>query len=323
MSIASEEWAAPDSDAPIEIQASLSGAEESPFWRGALDLGGRVRTLAGTKVQVRRGYAVRGGVDEFLQATPPSIHFLDGRWVEGDVVYNSRARPSTEALSILRDEEWGETDITAETRATALKRDNGMQSVHEAVERMILKSPKRGRRRWVMCNDGSGEVADYVVLEDLGRGRVALEFWHAKAARGRPGVRISDLQVVAAQALRSRRFLPKRQLWEKLYKRLNRDEFPHLTLVDGSDPESYLRARLGFGHSRHRDGCPRSWGVLHPIPEAKIVIAQPGLSMTEILNQTATTGSPSDSASDALSLLGVFQDFALAEGWTAEVVCSP
>ena len=105
---ATEEWAAPDSDAPIEIQASLSGAEESPFWRGTLDLGGRVRTLTGTKVQVRRGYAVGGGVDEFLQATPPSIHFLDGRWVEGHVVYDSRARPSTESLSILRDEEWGE-----------------------------------------------------------------------------------------------------------------------------------------------------------------------------------------------------------------------
>ena len=262
-------------------------------------------------------------LDEFLQATPPSIHFLDGRRVEGHVVYDGRARRSTESLSILRDEEWGGTDISAETRATALKRDNGMQSVHEAVERMILASPKRGRRRWVMCNDGKGELADYVVLEDLGRGGVALEFWHAKAAGGEPGVRITDLQVVTAQALRSRRFLPSRQLWGKFHKRLNRDEFPHLALVDGSDPECFLRARLGFDHSRQPGGWHRSWRVLQPKPEAKIVIVQPGLSRQDILDQVASTSSPSSSANDALSLLDVFQDFAVAEGWTAEVVCSP
>ena len=323
LGLATNEWGAPSPDAPVEIQASLTGDEESPFWRGALHVSGEVRTLTGTEVQVRRGYGVESGLDEFLQATPPSIHFLDGRRVEGHVVYDGRARRTTESLSILRDEEWGGTDISAETRATALKRDNGMQSVHEAVERMILASPKRGRRRWVMCNDGKGELADYVVLEDLGRSGVALEFWHAKAAGGKPGVRITDLQVVTAQALRSRRFLPSRQLWGKFHKRLNRDEFPHLALVDGSDPECFLRARLGFDHSRQPRGWHRSWRVLQPKPEAKIVIVQPGLSRQDILDQAASTSSPSSSANDALSLLDVFQDFAVAEGWTAEVVCSP
>ena len=184
LGLTTNEWGAPSADGPVEIQASLNGAEEDPFWRGTLHVSGEVRTLTGTEVQVRRGYAVEGGMDKFLQATPPSIYFLDGCRVEGDVVYDGRGRPSTESLSILRDEEWGGTDITAETRATALKRDDGRQSVHGAVERMILSSPKRGRRRWVMCNDGKGELADYVVLEDLGRGGVALEFWARKGCGG-------------------------------------------------------------------------------------------------------------------------------------------
>ena len=323
LGLATSEWGVSSPDGPVEIQASLNGDEGSPFWRGTLHVSGEVRTLTGTEVQVRRGYTFEGGVDEFLQAKPPSIHFLDGRRVEGHVVYDWRARRSTESLSILRDEEWGGTDTTAETRATALKRDNGMQSVHEAVERMILASPKRGRRRWVMCNDGPGELADYVVLEDLWRGGVALEFWHAKAAGGEPGVRITDLQVVTAQALRSRRFVPSRQLWAKVHKRLNGDEFPYLALVDGSDPEWFLRARLGFDHSRQPGGWLRSWRVLQPKPEAKIVIVQPGLSKQDIREQAASSSSPSNSANDALSLLNVFQDFAVAEGWTAEVVCSP
>ena len=200
LGLVTTEWGPPASDATVEIQASLSGDEESPFWRGALDISGEVQTLSGIEVQVRRGYANEGRVDEFLRANPPSVHFLDGRRVEGHVVYDGRARPSTASLTILRDEEWGGTDIGAETRKTALERNHGMRSVHEAVERMILESPKRGRRRWVMCNDGKGELADHVVVEDLGRGRVGLEFWHSKAAGGEPGVRITDLQVVTAQA---------------------------------------------------------------------------------------------------------------------------
>ena len=322
LGLVTNEWRPPAPDAPVEIQASLSGDEESPFWRGTLHISGEVRTLSGTEVQVRRGYPDEGRVDEFLRANPPSIHFLDGRRVEGHVVYDSRARPSAESLTILRDEEWGGIDISAETRTTALRRNRGMRSVHEAVERMILGSPKRGRRRWVMCNDGKGELADYVVVEDLGRGGVGLEFWHAKAAGGEPGVRITDLQVVTAQALRSRRFLPRRQLWGKLHKRLDGNEFPHLALVEGSDPECFLRARLGFDHSRHPGGWRHSWRVLQPKPEAKIVMVQPGLSKQGIIDQAASTSSPSNRANDALSLLDVFQDFAVAEGWTAEVVCS-
>ena len=136
-------------------------------------------------------------------------------------------------------------------------------------------------------------------------------------------MRITDLQVVIAQALRSRRFIPSRQLWEKLHKRLSQCEFPYLTLVNGSDHERFLCARLGFNRSGQRSVWPRSWRVLQPTPEAKIVIVQPGLSKQDIREQAASTSAQSSSANDALSLLDVFQEFAVAEGWTAEVVCSP
>ena len=320
LGLATNDWKVPGPDGTVKIQASPSGDEESPFWQGTLHVNGDVQTLMGADIEVRRGYRNACGVDELLQKIPPSIHFLDGRRLEGDIVYDGRARRSTASLSTLRDEEWVGIDITAETRATALERDNG-RSIHEAVEALILASPRRGRR-WVMHNDGRGEMADYVVLEDLGRGGVALEFWHAKAAGGEPGVRITDLQVVTAQALRSRRFLPSRQIWEKIHRRLNRTEFPPLTLVDGSHPEQYLRARLGFDHDRWPNGWRRSWRALQPKPEAKIVIVQPGLSKGDLLEQTARSSSPSSSANDALSLLTVVEDFAVAEGWTAEVICS-
>ena len=322
LGLATKDWKAPDADGAVEIQASLAGDEEDPFWQGALTFNGDVQTLVGADVEVRRGYRNACGVDELLRQFPPGIHFLDGRRVEGDIVYDDRTRRSTTSLSILRDEDWEGTDITAETRATALKRGNG-RSIHEAVEAMIAASPRRGRR-WVMCNDGKGELADYVVIEDLGRRGIGLEFWHAKAAGGEPGVRITDLQVVVAQALRSRRFLPSRRIWEKVHRRLSGTEFPPLTLVDESHREQHLRARLGFDHDgRWPNGWRRSWRVLQPKPEARIVVVQPGLSKSSLRDQLARSSSPSSSASDALSLLSVVQDFAVAEGWTAEVVCSP
>ena len=320
LGLVTNDWKAPDPDGAVKIQASLSGDEESSFWQGTLHVNGGVQTLMGTDVEVRRGYRNVRGVDELLQQIPPSIHFLDGRRVEGGIVYDDRARRSTASLSILRDEEWGGIDIAAETRTKALERDNG-RSIHEAVEALILASPRRGRR-WVMHNDGKGELADYVVLEDLGRGGVALEFWHAKAAGGEPGVRITDLQVVMAQALRSRRFLSHRQIWEKVHRRLNRTESPPLTLVGGSHPEQYLRACLGFDHDRWPSGWRRSWRALRPKPEAKIVMVQPGLSKGDLFEQTARSSSPATSANDVLSLLTVVEDFAVAEGWTAEVICS-
>ena len=271
---------------------------------------------------MRRGYGIACRVDEFLRQIPPAIHFLDGRRVEGEIVYDDRAQRSTASLTVLRDVGWEGTDITAETRATALKRGTG-RSIHEAVEALIFASPRRARgRRWVMCNDGKGELADYVVLEDLGHGAAALEFWHAKAAGGKPGIRITDLQVVTAQALRSRRFFPSRQIWEKIHRRLNRTEYPPLTLVNGSHPEQYLRARLGFDNDRWPSGWSRSWRALQPTPEAKIVIVQPGLSKGDLLDQTIRSNSPSNSANDVLSLLNVVEDFAVAEGWSAEVICS-
>lgn len=70
---------------------------------------------------------------------------------------------------------------------------------------------------WILCNDGAGEIADYIVLEVDPGPKVALSLWHAKATRdAAPTVRIKDMQEVTAQAIKSRRWATDRTLWSEV-----------------------------------------------------------------------------------------------------------
>lgn len=320
LSIPQAHWSTPQAGGSIPLQASMAGAEDEPFWEGALTLDGTVADTSGYGVHVRRGYSTVLGLGDFLTQASPVLNFLNGQRVEGRVVYDAQRTANTFSLSMLTSGDcWDGVDLTAETRQTAARRDNGMTSIHEAVEELIASRGRAGRQ-WVMCNDGKGEFADYVVIRDLRRGGVAVEFWHAKAAGGAPSVRITDLQVVIAQALRSRRYIPAVDFWQRVHKRLSQLESPHLELVPGSSSsELSLRARLGFDSARREEPWAGSWRRAQPKVQAKIVIVQPGLDRSRLIDEL-TARNPFGEADDIASLLAVFEDFSLAEGWDAEVV---
>lgn len=75
----------------------------------------------------------------------------------------------------------------------------------------------RNRQVEILCNDGSGEIADHLIIEEESTGVVRLGLWHFKpSGEATPGLRIGDLQVVAAQAARSRWHFSSLRLWESL-----------------------------------------------------------------------------------------------------------
>ena len=317
---------ATDSFAPIEpsddlqLRASLSGADDDPFWQGSLSIDGTITTTEGD-IRVTRGFSIPTDLAELLTAYPPIVHYLNGMMSQGHVVYDSRAAGREFNIERLQHVPWNDVDITAETQDTATKRGGGLRSIHEALEEYLDSQPRRGRRRWIMCNDGSGELADYVVIEDLGRRQVHIEFWHAKYSTGQsPGVRIDDLAVVFTQAVRSRRFLPDRDLWERIRHRLCGDESPPLRMIGGSDDLNHLLVRLGFD-SKNKGGSRVSWRRSLTVPSARIGIAQPGLSKSMLAVQRASQPRPA-SAESVLSLLTAFEDFATAETWEPVVLCS-
>ena len=134
------------------------------------------------------------------------IYFLDGSTVRGREVFTPTNAATTLRDGLLSVHDWNGVDITAETTATAAANGTGT-SIHEWVENHLLTRPKRGRHRWILSNDGPGEIADHIVIEILPNSQVAVGLWHSKFAGGTsPSVRVTDFEVVASQAIKSRRW---------------------------------------------------------------------------------------------------------------------
>ena len=124
-------------------------------WEAHIDTDGHVTTAR--DLQVRRGYGEPGSLAALLEENPPTIYFLDGTTVIGHLRYDSRLRASAFDPSRLEPVDWSGTDITAETPKIAARKKAG-RSVHERLADYLLSRPRAGTARWIMCNDGAGEV---------------------------------------------------------------------------------------------------------------------------------------------------------------------
>ena len=286
-------------------------------WRAVIDTDGRI--AADPDLDVRRGFSARERLSTFMEQSAPTIYFLDGTTTIGSIRYDSRT-PTAFDLGRLREATWDNVDITAETRRTATNRNEGKRSIHERLEEYLLEQPRIGTNRWILCNDGSGEIADYLVIEELPSGEVALALWHAKAAkRSNVSVRIGDFQEVVAQAIRSRGALPSTTLWEQLGRRLIGEESPVATLVVGSDDTGALHQHLGLADYENEEVQP--WTQRLPVVRGTIAIAQPGLSAAQLRADLATEPVPA-SASGLRQLFSVLADTAVSDGAELAILVS-
>lgn len=281
-------------------------------WSGKLDVQGNVAD-AEAPTFLRRGHQTPRSLAELLSARPPTVYFLNGQTVNGATLYQppSVQRDLSRWYPIYLD--WSATNIQKETDRSALAAGVG-ESVHQTLRAHLTSQATTARRRWVLENDGSGELADLIILELRGTNEVKVELWHAKPASGvRPSVRVTDMQVVIAQAIKSRRWLTDRGLWKEMADRLSGASTPALKLIDGS--AHLLRAFLGLvpGHP--------AWSLTNrPVQlRGTVVIAQPGLSWGRLV----TGVDQSDlSAIQIRDLLAVFDDALGALGDSA-LVCAP
>jgi superfamily II DNA or RNA helicase len=147
---------------PLEAVAlNLDG--EPIVWRGQQDLLGSIQPI-GDDLVVRRGFAGQRTLSDLLGERPPTIFFLDGTTVHGTTIFDSRVRSRLLPPATFQTLGWDDIDIQAETRSAAARRGVG-RSVHEALEEFLVGQPRRARHRWVIGNDGPGEIADYLVVE--------------------------------------------------------------------------------------------------------------------------------------------------------------
>lgn len=290
---------------------------ESCIWEGELELDGSVTAVK--DVFVGRGYGSRSSLAELLTERPPTVYFRDGTTTIGALTYGSRGfADAFVPRQYLSDGTWNGVDLTAETRMTAAKRGPGVRSIHESLEAYLLARPKAGPLRWILFNDGSGEIADYLVVEQGAAGGVRLELWHAKAAGGTsPSVRIDDLQVVVAQALRSRRWFTSTKFWGEIAARLTKQVKPYITVVDGSDDVAALEVRLGL----KEEAQTVPWTQSLPAVQGLIGIAQPGLGLGQF--EEELENDPVPPGADGLrQLLSVLADTTISDGAELRVLVS-
>lgn len=306
---------------PLRIVGVLNDRErdqQACVWDATTDTRGHV--TASRDLQVRRGYSDPVSLAALLEQQPPTIYFLDGTTTIGAVRYDSRALTSTFDVRLLIESDWTGVDITAETRRTAESRHSGEISIHERLEEYLVARPRQGMGRWILYNDGAGEIADYLVIEEVATGEVHLSLWHAKAARGdTPAVRVKDFQEVVAQALRSRRWFPSTALWTELGRRLNQQARPAATLVSGSDDPDLLWSRLGLAES---PGGEPSWAQRYPVVRGTLGIVQPGLSRSVLQAQLDADPVP-EGAQSLRELFSVLSDTATSDGTELQLVVSP
>jgi superfamily II DNA or RNA helicase len=289
---------------------------EECVWEGLLEVDGGVTPEK--ELTVRRGYGEFRPLSELLEMHPPTVYFLDGTTTIGAVKY-SRSGPAVLDLDQVLQVHWSETDITAETVAKALERGHGQRSIHERLEEYLANEPKRGASRWILKNDGSGEIADYLVVEELDGGEIHLGLWHAKASSGHaPSVRIADCQEVTAQALRSRRWLTSSGLWSELAARVSGAASPAADLVEGSDSPERLEERLGLSES---DAGAVPWTRGRPIVKGLIAVVQPGLSRGALSAQLSQSPIP-PSAEAVRELFVMLADTATNDGSILKVLAS-
>jgi hypothetical protein len=294
----------------------------SVVWQAIVRPNGSVSTQ-GRELSVRRGSADVGPLSQFLELYPPLIYFVNGQATHGHELFDVTAGGSLQYDPrdiVPYDWVGGGVDITAETRAKAAEHGSGI-SIHEGLERYLLAQRKTGHWRWVVCNDGSGEIADYLVIEYSTGQPVRLSLWHAKAtATASPGIRVNDFQIVVAQAIRSRSRYNDPSLWDTLRARLTGVESPVATLVPGSDSRGRLLVHLG--ERRLRTGRPssRDWTTTRPYVQGEVGIAQPGLSCEQLAAAPTTPGTAANSLNQ---LFGVVADTIAATGNRAIVLGSP
>jgi hypothetical protein len=241
-------------------------------WAGWQSIDGTFDTSVSEHAVRRGGYGDLRPLAEILESEPPSIYMADGSTAYGRITFQPMR-----TQTFLPEIDFAQWDWTGVDMTTESKKSDRSDTVHDEIERRLGAIRTDGVMRWVLCNDGRGEIADHIVIERDSIGRYRLELWHAKAASSpTPSVRVKDMQVVAVQALKSRGHFTDREFWRRLGRRLSGLETPKATFVTGDQDE--LKALCGLD--------PEWRGIRldqrPPLLTGKIVVVQPGLSISTL-----------------------------------------
>ncbi|MEN1990130.1 DEAD/DEAH box helicase [Paenibacillus hubeiensis] len=159
--------------------------------------GYRVERVSGSELEIKVG-KIRLRLEEWFRDYPPSLLFVDGSELDGNLLIEPKKNEELAFPLILLDSwNWDGIDITKESQwKDGIVRTNSIQ--HRVIQEFFNKGYEV-----VFDDDDSGEAADVIcILEETDKIKVALI--HCKFSGGSSaGQRVKDVMEVCGQASRS------------------------------------------------------------------------------------------------------------------------
>ncbi len=225
--------------------------------RFELDVDGTVRLVDGSARLIDRITGEVTELYEFLEEYPPTILFGDGSVVRGPQVTRQPTAIGPLPPEARMPMDWSGVDLSVEFPRPAGTPVTPTNSVAGATLELL-----RGTAEWVIQDHLKGEMADFISVRQV-TGIARVDLVHCKKPGGQPATRVTDIQELLAQAMRSVYLATSGPIfWELLLVRLRTRD---ATKVVEGDQDVVVRA-------------VESWIASPPLIEWSITAVQPGVA---------------------------------------------
>jgi hypothetical protein len=196
-------------------------------------------------------------IADYLNDQLPTFFCADLSSIEGDNLFPSRLDIEPFGDADFTSADWAAQDVDIQK-----EKPDGRprRSIFEWLEDQLVQSGAAV----VFCDDGSGEIADFIAIEERQQ-TCHVTFYHCKASQSpQPGNRVQDLYEVCGQAVKSGSWLQPDRLLARLIHRAT------LRGVRGYVKGDEATARRLLGAAEYRRAI-----------EFEIIIVQPGVKREE------------------------------------------
>jgi hypothetical protein len=151
-------------------------------------------------------------ISDFLNDAPPTFLASDFSSIEGTTVFRMPFDLTLVGDGTFEVVDWAGAGVDIQKE----KPDGvGRRSIFEWLQDRLVAS----NAAVVFCDDGSGEIADFIALEQTADGPRVKMYHCKKSGAVQPGDRVDDLYEVAGQAVKSSMWLRPDEMLEQLRRR--------------------------------------------------------------------------------------------------------
>lgn len=221
-------------------------------------------------------------LDTFVQVVMPTFYFADFSSLRGNEYLRAVTDGLVFPLERIEVVDWASRHV--DIRAERKNPKEGHESIHSYLRKRLSDQA----HSVVVYDDGSGEIADFVTINEKDN-VVRIGLHHAKATKEKkPGERVADVHEVCMQAVKCTRWtVPPSKLIDRLLARCLDNE--ERLIVGTRDDLKRLRNEVESKEVRYQ-----------------VVIVQPGISLAEFGPDTIAL--PLAAAEDFLRSAGTFED---------------